>query len=255
MTGIIRISTCGLVLVGIIPLISGCEKPTSVSWDTLDMVVADDSNVPTAFAERYRRDAESLALRYLHESNEGHYEGVEISKFIIDAHYYSLIHVFNAVDISARDSIVIHNIHTNGVPDTRELLVAVSRGSICAETWSVRQQMTGVAIIDSLMSYYDLQPIRYHSWQLLEYDVAVLRPGRPLNIRALALLFENTGYVLYAEPNAVAMSFTNNLSVQLQTDYFLIDYLRWWSDFEDRHWFFKVYKNGDVEFAGSSSGL
>lgn len=232
-----------------IPIVS-CEKPTAVDWDTLDMVVADDSNTPTVLAERYRRDAESLALRYLHESSDDDYEGVEISKFIIDIHYYSLIHVFNAVNIPARDTVVANNIHTHGVPDTRELYVAFSRDSICAEAWSAGQQMTGVAIIDSLMSYYDLLPIRYHSYPSNEYDVAVLRSGRPLNINALAIFFKHTGYFQYAFPNAIAIFLSNNISTQLLRDHILIDY-RLWGDYPYRYWSFRVFKNGNVEFVGS----
>lgn len=133
------------------------------------------------------------------------------------------------------------------------MIIGVSRGSVWSEAWSQGQQMTGYARIDSLMAYYDLHPIGLVLFSS-GYDLAILRSGRPLNIKALANIFmENIGFQL-AEPRLVAFSLSNDITVQLHSDHFLVIYqLRSGFYLGNYTWTFKVYKNGNVEFVGLSN--
>ncbi len=232
-------------------LLVGCEKSKVIDWNTVEMTLADDSNLPLILKEAYQRDSEALALSYLHKIN-GKYEGIEIPRHIVQTHYFALIHVFNAVDLAARDSVVtIYNIHTNGFPDTRELLLSVNPTADWVDSWRNGQQITGVTEIDSLMEKYDLQIIRITPYLHLQQEIAVLRSGRPLNIETLARCFEGISGINYAESITASLSLANNIYAYYRADHIQLDYKLEWFDLEMRYWTFDVYLDGRVEFVGS----
>lgn len=233
-------------------LLVGCNKAKVVDWGTVEIAVANDSSIPQVLKEAYQRDAEALGLRFLHNENDGEYQGIEIPDGVIKTQYYALIHVYNAVDLAARDSVVtFYDIHTDGFPGTREMLLSIDPTANWVASWFIGQQITGVTEIDSLMEKYDLQMIGITSYPHLQQEIAVLRSGRPLNIKALVRCFEGISGINYAESRTVSFSIANNIYTYYQGDHIQLDYKYEWFDLESRYWTFNVYLDGRVVFVGS----
>lgn len=239
----------------LLPQLLGCEKSNVVNWNTVEMAAADDSTLPLDLKEAYQLDAETLSLRYLHEENNGKYEGIEIPEHTVRIHYFALIYVYNAVDLAARDSVAtLYNIHTNRFPDTQGLLISISSSQDWAEAWHNGQQLTGVAVIDSLMEIYDLEMIEITYYPLIQYDIAFLRAGRPLNIDALAKCFEGINGILGASSASISTSLQNNIYAYYLSNCLQLDFKHGWFDNAKKYWTFNVYLDGRVEFVGSRSG-
>ena len=248
---------CLIATLFVLPM--GCDRSgtaagdlEAVDWPNAEMAIADDSNVPPDLRERYREDAETLALRFLHESHGGKYEGIEIPNCLVDMHYYMLIHVYNATDLAARDSVVtIYEIHTPRFPATRRLSLGLDSSAVWIDAWHQGQLLTGKKEIDSLLVRYDLRLEYIYTSPLSGRETAYLMAGRPLNIAAVARLFEGIEGIRYAGQGTGAIGpVGKDITVEYLEDHCQLNYRYQWGA-EYRCWIFNVYLDGRVEFVGS----
>ena len=79
---------------------------------------ANDALTPDSIRSAYREDAARLAVRIMHEVEEEVATVVEIPEKLWNTLYAALIHVYQAYQMAARDSVVnMYDIHTFFYPD------------------------------------------------------------------------------------------------------------------------------------------
>ncbi|MGH7673364.1 MAG: hypothetical protein ACREMC_10750 [Gemmatimonadales bacterium] len=234
-------------------LLAGCDRFTGP--DALLVAHGDDSLVPEALREAYREDAGRLALRYLIESDHPARNDVRWPKELAASLYHALIHVYNAVDLAERDTVVErYPIHSFGLPAVRELLVIVEPNAPWLDAWRRGESTTGNVEVDRLLSQYDLKLAQFYDLSF-DWDMAVLRGSEPLNVAALAPHFDRIEGVRYAEPNQ-EVGGQPDIQARLGTGYWRLDYSWGWGDcpsgcISRHHWTFNVHADGRVEFVES----
>ncbi len=216
---------------------------------------ADDSSVPESLRKAYFEDAARLALRKVNEAGGATREQVELPADLVQTLYSVLIHLYNAIGLAARDSVVaIYNIHTFPSPETHFLIVAVDSTAQWAAAWRQGNRLTGNVQIDLLMEEFNLELDGYCSTPWFPQS-ARLRSSKPLNIAALAKRFTGIAGIRWAEPDGV-MGDGPDIRAQSKTTYWQLEYSIGWGDCPAgciaRHfWAFDVYYNGRVQYVGS----
>lgn len=220
------------------------------------MVKGDDSRVPDSLRILYSEDAAYLALREIHHDEDLKTSLVEVPDDLIRFFYSGLVHIYNAHSLAARDSVVsMYEIHAFPYPELHSLIVAVDTTEEWVRSWKEGRRFTGNATIDDLMEKYRLDLDRYYTWPS-SHDLAVLETPDPVNILALAPLFEPVSGVIYAEPNGMCCD-GNDITAGIGNEHVSYEFSLGWGDCPAgciaRHiWKFSVGYNGKVEFTGSS---
>jgi len=214
-----------------------------------------DSNVPDGLRELYREDAARLALREL-QTRPGGYGDIAIAAELIDTYYAALVQVFNADDLSARDSVVdVYHIHTFGQPETRRLLLQAAADQEWVQRLVTGELPTGNARVDRLLEDYGLSLDWKYPLSTSNEMLIVLRSADALNIAALAHLFEGIAGVRYSEPDG--MGGDGNDIRASRNDPMLLDYSLGYGDcpagcIGRRFYHFAVHDGGTVEYLGAS---
>ncbi len=216
---------------------------------------ANDSRVPAHLREAYRRDAAVLVVRHLKESGDSRRREIRLPETLVTSLYSSLIHVYNATDLPARDFAVRdYTIHARGQAALFELLVGVDP----AEPWvgALRRgaPRAGNDIVDLLMKTFGLRLERYRDWSGNTH-LAVLRSQEPLNMAPLGERFAAIRGVRYAQPEG-EVGDGNNLAAHAEDDGWRLAYSVGWGDCPagctGRHtWRFLINTNGQVTYLGS----
>lgn len=240
-----------LLVLAVFPACDGLTRPDPVARSH-----SDDSSVPEALRSAYREDAARLALRHLTASGDPARSDVELPATLVASLYNALVHVFNARDLSARDSVVdLYRVHTFPNPDV--LSVTLGLDSTAAWVRSLREGgvPTGNAQFDELVDTYDLELERYHDLQII-YDLAALRAAAPLNTIALAPMFRDIEGVLTASPQTW-FGDGNDIRASAVSDGWRLDYSRGFGDCPagctGRYtWMFRVDADGNVTYEGTT---
>ena len=256
------------LVLGLALALGGCEllgpaddERAAFSATPVDVPPSEGADVPDSVQARYREDAARLALRYLYEHEEtAADEQVELPEPLATSLYNALVRVYAARNLAARDSVVaLYRIHTFPNPATRSLIVSVDSSTAeWVEAWRQGQRLTGQPRLDALMERYDLSLEEFHRWPWT--DIAVLRTAEPLNLRALARLFNPIPGVTYAEPNGFAGD-GNDITAEAGGEggeaFWRLQYSVGYGDcpagcIARRAWTFRVDADGDVRYLGVS---
>lgn len=240
-----------LLVLAALPACDGLTPP--------DLVVkshGDDSEVPAELRAAYREDAARLALRHLTASGDPARSEVLLPAALVGSLYSALIHVFNARDLPARDSVVaLYTIHT--FPNPEVLRIRLGLDSTAAWVRALRENgvPTGNARFDDLADAYDLTLQRYYDLHTI-YDIALLRAAAPLNTIALAPMFSDIEGVLAASPEGW-FGDGNDIRATATSDGWRLDYSRGFGDCPagctGRHtWSFRVTADGVVTYEGAT---
>ena len=185
------------LMLGLALALGGCDLfgpaddgRAAFSTPPVDVPPPDGADLPDSVEARYREDAARLALRYLYEQDEeAADEQVELPEPLVTSLYNALARVYAARDLAARDSVVaLYRIHTFPSPAMRSLIVAVDSTAGWVEAWRQGRRLTGQRRLDALMERYDLSLDQFYRWPW--NHTAVLGTAEPLNLRALARLFD-----------------------------------------------------------------
>lgn len=246
-----------LVTLGITAASTNALAPTNVAPLSAQYIAQNvqpqDSQVPDLVKQRYREDAEQLALRWLVEQGATSDNDVELPSDLIQTFYNPLIQVYQATDLPARNVVVnTYNIYTFPKHNTRELLVAVDPTKVWTAAWRNGKRLTGNAEIDALMEQFDLELKGYLSGS----NIAVLRTGRPLNTLALAKLLTPIEGVRYADDSSTGGG-GSDIRAEFKGSYWQLDYSVGFGDCpagcsQRTTWTFHAYPDGTVQFAGRS---
>jgi hypothetical protein len=213
----------------------------------------DDSFVPEPVRGAYLEDASRLALRDL---LAGGSDEISIPQDRVQAYYDALVLVHNATLIPARDSVVdVYQIHTFPQPTTRSLYMIVAGDQQWAQRLALDSVPTGNAIVDQLLSDYDLSCD--HVWNLSTGELLiVLRSADPLNIAALAPMFGSAPGVRSSQPNGAGGD-GNNITGSVAESRVRLDYSVGDGDcpagcISRRFYHFAVNADGTVDYLGAS---
>ena len=239
---------------------AGDERATLSTTTPVDVPPPDGLALPDSVEARYREDAARLALRYLYaQDEEAADEQVELPEPLVTSLYNALARVYEARDLPERDSVVtLYEIHTFPNPAMRSLIVAVDSTAGWVEAWRRGQRLTGQRRIDALVERYDLRLEAFYRWSWSH--TAVLGTAEPLNLRALARLFDPVPGVAYAEPNGY-IGGGNDITAEAGgvggEAFWEIGYSVGYGDcpagcIARRAWTFRVYADGDVRYLGAS---
>lgn len=217
---------------------------------------ADDSRMSDSLKTLYSEDAAYLALREIHRDEALKTSLVEVPDDLIHLFFSGLVHIYNAHSLAARDSVIsMFEIHSLPYPELHSLIVAVDTTKDWVRSWKEGRRLTGNATIDDLMLRYRLDLDRYYTWPS-SHDVAVLETSDPLNVLALAPLFDAVAGVIYAEPNGTCCD-GNDITAGIGNDHVGYEFSLGWGDcpagcIARHNWKFSVRYDGKVEFTGSS---
>lgn len=254
------LNRCLLIVLGMLVL-GGCERllPPGADDPTDDVTpvhVAEANEAAVADSVRalYREDAARMALRYLNSRHEEGYPEVRLPEPLVRSLYRALLHVYNARELAARDSVTQHySIHTfPRRPTVHWLIVGVTSSADWANAWKQGQRLTGNSRVDSLMQHYDLSLSFFDE---KAHPHAGLRSNEPLNMKALAQRFAPISGVRYAEPSGWAGD-GNDIAARAGEDFWQLRYSVGFGDCPagctHRHyWTFRVYESGRVEYVGN----
>lgn len=212
----------------------------------------DDSRVPAELRAAYLEDANRLALRDLLANG---FSEVPIPQDAVQPYYDALVLVYNATALPARDTVVdVYGIHSTG-PATRSLLLQLLGTETWVERLARREIPTGDATVDTLLTRYSLTVASVYT--LHDGDVLItLGPLEPVNISALAQLFNGISGVRFAEPNNL-IGDGNDIGGLIDGSRVLLDYSVGYGDCPSgciarRFYHFAVRDDGTVEYLGAS---
>lgn len=235
-------------------LAAGCAADRLLNWQRPS---SDDITMPVARREAYREDAARLALRHVLRLGGSAAGQIEIPGELAEDLYQRLVLLDNARDLPARDSVVdLYAIHTFHFPETRNLLVFLTKGTGWADAWKRGDRLTGSPAVDALVIRYGLDVKRCVELTVVPWDMCSLESSRPLNMRALATLFEVVDGVDSSEPNS-PVGDGDDLDAGRESDAWRLEYNAGWGDCPagctaSHRWTFRVRDDGVVEYVGSS---
>ena len=237
-------------VVAAVALIVACEGATAPrSFQSK----VDDSLVPEPLRAAYHDDAARLALREL--EGDG-YDGISIPPDAVQPYYNALVLVYNATALPARDTVVdVYGIHSFPYPATRNLYMIVAGDQPWAQRLAQDSVPTGNAVVDQLLSDYDLSFSRAYNMSTGELLI-VLRSANALNMDALAPKFLAAPGVRGAGPDHGCCD-GNDIDGSIEEAHVLLDYSVGYGDCPSgcigrRFYHFAAHADGTVEYLGAS---
>jgi len=231
-------------------IVLGCDAATAPRFFKSTI---DDSQVPPDLRAAYREDATRLALRDL---LKGGFTEIAIPNEPVQPYYDALVLVYNATILPARDTVVdVYRIHTFPVPTTRSLLLELFGSEAWVQRLARREVPTGEPTVDALLARYSLSIGSVYTMH--DGDVLVtLAPPEPLNVQALAPLFQGITGVRFSEPNSV-FGDGNNIAGSMNESRMLLDYSVGSGDCPAgctgrRFYHFAIHDDGTVEYLGAT---
>ncbi len=228
---------------------------TCGTFDYPAVTKADDSTVPESLRNEYWEDAAWLALQKAETIGGKPGEEIEFPSGLVQTLYNALIHIYNASEFPATDSVVnIYKIHTYNWFYTSNFgifAIGVDTTIPWVKKWQQGQTLTGNPRIDHLFNCFDLS-LGYFDDSRAE---AILVETRPVNVSALPERFEGIEGVRYADMGSHNIGEGYDIAAETGNNYWQLDYSAacgdCWVGCALRHfWRFKVYSDGQVEFIG-----
>ncbi|MGB3078542.1 MAG: hypothetical protein WBB31_05640, partial [Saprospiraceae bacterium] len=161
---------------------------------------------PDSIIEKYKDDADRLALRKIVRRHLTYEDSVEIPKIISDSFLNELLAVYNAVGIPERDTVInLFNIHTFPDMIMRTVVVAADSNLNWMQQLHNGVIPTGYHTLDSIIAKYDLTIDEYNTWSnWFSWHAVYFKSQVNYNIPALATAFETLPDVYFSEPTNFA---------------------------------------------------
>lgn len=239
------VSSCG-------DLIGSSDSAEAMNWNEGGGIApADDQHLSEEQRERYRQDAEKLAVRYINDRDSTQ---TAIPENLVALLYNGLVHVVNSDHPKADEATEEYEVHARAPASPREILVFADTTAPWVDAWRAGETETGNRQIDKLVNEFNLDLVDYSELSnVLSTSMATLRSNRAINVFAVGRLFEELNDVESAGPD----HYTDGSDISVL---FFDDHLRYSFEFGfgdcpsgciNRHiWHFNVHEDGTVEFDG-----
>ena len=205
----------------------------------------------------YEDDADRLALRRIFTISSAFVDSVYIPQVCSDTVLNSLIAVYNAISLPARDTVTsIFDIHTLTDIGMDRLAVHADSSLSWMQQLRLSNIPTGDASFDSLIYDYNLNFDQYYACPPnFGYHSVSFNLDSNHNIYALGNLFEALPGVYSTDDNYFTLDGNNITSIVYPTHIELL-YSHGWDDcwngcISRRFWKFNVYYDCSVEYLGS----
>ena len=247
------------VIISVLQLSLSCSSSADpeisrAAFDFTEILPPTGVNFPDSSRDLYIEDASRLALREIFSVGSNDTSKVEIPQDLVNTIYNGFLHLYNS-ESAARDSVFkLYLIHTFRAPAMHSLIVSVDSAKEWVKSWREGNRLTGNKKIDDIMNEYDLELDNYYEWPWSH--AAVLFSEKPVNLLALAALFEPVDGVGYSEPNGYAGD-GNNITALDEESHWEYTFSVGWGDcpagcISRHYWNFNVHPDGTVEFTGSA---
>jgi hypothetical protein len=210
-----------------------------------------------SIVEKYRKDADRLAVNRVFKINSTYVDSVEINGGISNSFMRALLAVYNATLLPARDTVVvIYNLHRYVEP-LNSLIVEADSNLTWMKNLRINIVPTGNSEVDYLMAKYYLQKTNYNTFGFsLPRHMVVFGTDTNYNTFALADRFSAISGVFGADPN-FTFGFNSNITDSVNANFIELTYRYGWGDclsgcIYNRSWKFRVYNDCSVEYIGSS---
>lgn len=247
-----------ILMITCLPLLISCDVVQSTEsteltdWQNFEEIVpANDRLVPDEKRDRYFKDAEKLAVRYINKKDSTQ---AEIPQDLIDLLYHGLIHIAISDKQKAAEVTDVYEIHARMPVHPREILVFADSTAPWMDTWRNGVTETGNSDLDELLDRFNFTITEYRELaHVLPVTMTTLHSDRAINGWAVGPLFEELDDIESAGPNGVTDG--TDLRVTFFEDYLQYTFEYGFGDCPagciSRHkWYFIVYPNGNVHFAG-----
>jgi hypothetical protein len=216
-------------------------------------LVLSTCNAHDSILEKYRNDADRLAVRRVHHTGSNDKDSVKINKSIHRDYLNALIAVHNATTLPANDTITrLLNIHTYN-PGLNSIVVLADSNTQWMMNLIYNIYPTRDPAIDRLMNTYFLKKTFYSG--LFQPAMMVFKTDTNFNIEPLVKKFENIFGVNKVEPDLLYGD-GNDITDSVNSNYTELVYSYGWGDCPNgcllrRYWRFRVFADCSVEYRGS----
>jgi hypothetical protein len=212
-------------------------------------------DAPDSVLAKYRDDADRMAIEQTFSSGSTWADSVNINPELAQMNLGALIAVYNSVS-QARDSVIdVFDIHKFPSIALSSFIVTADSTLPWVQQLSAGVVPTGDAIVDQLLSNYEVESQDVLSWTTFNNKSIVFQTGTNWNIQAVSATFAALPGVLFAEPNWGCCD-GSTIKDSVFTDHVQLIYSRGWGDCpagctERRFWEFNVGPDCTVDFVGS----
>lgn len=245
-----RIPLYLLLFLGLVLGAAACDTFSSESLLN-EVAPANDSALSDSVQQLYREDAARLTLRRVLREQPPQAQKVGLPRDRIQLLYNALVHVYNAEEISARDTIV--GIHIFPRKSVNRVTLALDSSVAWTQRLQVGNRLTGHPKVDSLLQTYDLSvesrdETAYHKY-------ATLLSEEPVNTMALSRKFEPIEGVDSASGYAGISGDGPDIEASVGEKAILLDYSVGWGDtpagcIHRAYWTYRIEEDGTVRYRG-----
>ncbi len=228
---------------------------SSIKYLNKKIVNVNYNNVPDSIKTLYKKYAGTLALRELQSDAKLKETLVTIPNEYIELFYNSLILVYKATNIPARNIVVEdYAISVFPSPETKYIVIGVDTTFAWVKMWKNDSLLTGNLKVDSLTTNYQLSFYGFYNWP---WSVSfILQAAQPINILALSQRFKGIDGVKEVYPDGI-IGDGSNIAASITDNYVQLDYSYGFGDcpsgcISRHYWHFRVYYTGTVEYIGES---
>jgi hypothetical protein len=217
-------------------------------------VVDSSCEAPQDIVNVYSDDADELAIRWSLAAATPWADSVHIDPVLRERILGSLLAVFNATSLPARDSVTVcYNIHTWPVPAMNSVIVSVDSSEAWVQQVAIGEYPTDNDAFNALYDEYGLSYGEYYDWSF--GHAFVLNSPANLNLEALSILLEEIPGVFYADINGM-FGDGNDIQVEMMDSDVILEYEMAWGDcfagcMMHHYWKFRVEEDCSVEFVTS----
>lgn len=232
-----------------------CDHATSVGdGQAFPLIPKPHMNgIPDSVEALYQRDAHRLAVRHMNESGD---TSVAIPSALSESLFNSLIYIYNATGLPARDTVVsLYSIHTFAAPNLHEIiLLGVDNFCEWVERLKTGLFPVGNERVDALINTYHLTVKDTFGFPGGSQFI-VLRSALALNTEELAKRFQGINCLAGAEPNGTCCD-GNDIRAVAEENSWMITFRLGWGDCPagcifSRYWDFLILTSGEVQYLGS----
>jgi len=206
---------------------------------------------------RYRDDADNIALEKIYYLNLTFIDSIEIPQAQSDSILNALIAVYNAPSLPVRDTVVqMFDIHKHSNPTMKRISVSADSNLFWMQQLKNGIIPTGYSLMDSLLIAYKFTFDRYNDrGGSFSYHIVYFESDSNYNIAPLTNVFEAIPGVVFSE--SIGMAGTgDNITATINPDYVELNYSIGWEDclsgcIRHRHWVFWVDTACGVRFVES----
>lgn len=245
------------MLLGILFVVaSACEDQlldgsASLPLMNFNMTQADTSSIDRETLEKYRTDAGTLAVQYVKKRDS---TVIRIPDKIVNTFYSGLLHIHNSPSEDARLVTRTYSIRPRSFGAAYDLSFSFDSSASWGKAWAEGKRLSGNEAIDELITAYNLQLEKVFKYESLGKSVARFSSHKPLNMEALARLFEKQTEIQDADASSFLVGGSPDLQADVNPRSLEFTFSLGWGDcpagcIYHHFWRFHVFRDGRVLLA------